>query len=733
MATSSAISKLTATEQAQFFYVTYYGRPADPAGLTYWAGVIAKDGLDSVAKNFSNSAEAKVKYPSLGSSSNLTQLKSDIQTLYKTVFGRDPLATDPATGKPYDAGGLDYWYDGVVKGTFSFGQLSIILYNAAAENPVTQQDVLAIGNRATAAQSFTDSLKTPAQIAAYSGQTAVTSTSTWLATVDYRTETVTNAVATKSDLIFNLVINPDKPNTANPVITVAALAVNEDSKDNVGKVTATDADGDKLLYSVDAASAKGGVVSIDAAGSFKYSPAGDFAGSDSFKVTVSDGRGGVSVATVNVTVAEVNAVKATASLAATEDSVASGKIAFDNPGAETLIASVKTPATNGKVAFVSGSADGSFTYTPNENYNGSDVFVIEVKDGTKVSTQTVTVTVASVNDTPVIATAAETISVTEDVAFTTGKVGASDADLKDASPDVITYSAAGAAKGTVSFTAAGDYTYTPKANENGSDSFVITATDKAGAKATKTVAVNIAAVNDAPVAASTASISTNEDVSVKGSMSASDADANDTLAYEVKTQGTKGSVALAADGSYTYTPNKDANGTDSFVLTASDGTATVSQTVSVSIAAVNDAPVLAATATATVAEDSTLSATVSATDPDTGDVLSYAIKTAPTNGLATISAAGVVSYAPKLNYSGADSLEVEVTDAAGAKSRQVLSITVSPVNDAPVAASGTASVVGGAAVTIPLADLISDVETAKDKLQIVDVIASRGNVSVSGT
>ncbi|NDD11309.1 MAG: tandem-95 repeat protein [Betaproteobacteria bacterium] len=700
MATSSAISKLTATEQAQFFYVTYYGRPADPAGLTYWAGVIAKDGLDSVAKNFSNSAEAKVKYPSLGSSSNLTQLKSDIQTLYKTVFGRDPLATDPATGKPYDAGGLDYWYDGVVKGTFSFGQLSIILYNAAAENPVTQQDVLAIGNRATAAQSFTDSLKTPAQIAAYSGQTAVTSTSTWLATVDYRTETVTNAVATKSDLIFNLVINPDKPNTANPVITVAALAVNEDSKDNVGKVTATDADGDKLLYSVDAASAKGGVVSIDAAGSFKYSPAGDFAGSDSFKVTVSDGRGGVSVATVNVTVAEVNAVKATASLAATEDSVASGKIAFDNPGAETLIASVKTPATNGKVAFVSGSADGSFTYTPNENYNGSDVFVIEVKDGTKVSTQTVTVTVASVNDTPVIATAAETISVTEDVAFTTGKVGASDADLKDASPDVITYSAAGAAKGTVSFTAAGDYTYTPKANENGSDSFVITATDKAGAKATKTVAVNIAAVNDAPVAASTASISTNEDVSVKGSMSASDADANDTLAYEVKTQGTKGSVALAADGSYTYTPNKDANGTDSFVLTASDGTATVSQTVSVSIAAVNDAPVLAATATATVAEDSTLSATVSATDPDTGDVLSYAIKTAPTNGLATISAAGVVSYAPKLNYSGADSLEVEVTDAAGAKSRQVLSITVSPVNDAPVAASGTASVVGGAAVTM---------------------------------
>lgn len=334
---SSAISKLTATEQAQFFYVTYYGRPADPAGLKYWADVISKNGLDSVAKDFSNSAEAKVKYPSLGTTSNLTQLKTDIQTLYKTVFGRDPLATDPATGKPYDAAGLDYWYDGVAKGNFSFGQLSIILYNAAAENPITQQDVLAIGNRATAAQSFTDSLKTPAQIAAYSGQTAVTSTATWLATVDYRAETVTNAVASKSDLIFNLVINPEKPNTANPVITVTAVTVNEDSKDNSGKVTATDADGDKLTYSVDAASAKGGTVAIDATGAFKYSPAADFAGSDSFKVSVSDGKGGVSVATVNVTVNEVNAVKTTAALAATEDSVASGKIAFDNPGAETLV------------------------------------------------------------------------------------------------------------------------------------------------------------------------------------------------------------------------------------------------------------------------------------------------------------------------------------------------------------------------------------------------------------
>jgi len=136
-----------------------------------------------------------------------------------------------------------------------------------------------------------------------------------------------------------------------------------------------------------------------------------------------------------------------------------------------------------------------------------------------------------------------------------------------------------------------------------------------------------------------------------------------------------------------------------------------------------------------VAEDSTLSATVGATDPDTGDVLTYAIKTAPGKGTASVSAAGLISYTPDLNYSGADSLVVEVTDASGLKSSQVLAITVSPVNDAPVALSGTATAVSGDIATIDLKalGLISDVETSVDKLTIVDVSSSSGNVSVSGT
>jgi len=723
---SSAISKLTATEQAQFFYVTYYGRPADPAGLKYWADVISKNGLDSVAKDFSNSAEAKVKYPSLGTTSNLTQLKTDIQTLYKTVFGRDPLATDPATGKPYDAAGLDYWYNGVAKGNFSFGQLSIILYNAAAENPITQQDVVAIGNRSTAAQSFTDSLKTPAQIAAYSGQTAVTSSATWLATVDYRAETVTNAVASKSDLIFNLVINPEKPNTANPVIAATSVSVNEDAVAS-GKVSATDADNTTLTYAADASSAQGGTVAINSStGAFTYTPKANFAGSDSFKVTVSDGQGGVTSSTVNVTVKEVNEVVAKVSLAATEDSAKSTAISFTNPGSETLAVAVKTQPTNGAVS--SFAADGSYTYTPKANYNGTDTFVIQVTDGTKISTQEVTVTVASVNDLPTFAKAADTIAVTEDVAFK-GTVSAVDVDTADTSPDAITYTASTATKGVVAIDGkTGAYTYTPNANANGSDAFVLTATDKAGEKSTQSITVNIAATNDAPTADSVSSKTTLEDSVLSGTMGAKDVDQGAVLSYAVKTQGAKGTVAVATDGSYVYTPNANANGSDSFVITASDGSETVSQTVNVTITPVNDSPSVTASVSVSVNEDQSFTRAVGATDPDTGDVLTYAIKTAPSRGVASVNSAGTVSYSPELNYAGADSIVIEVTDAAGAITTQTLAITVTGVNDAPVAVADTASVVGGGAVNANV--LTNDSDVDGDALTVTSANAGRGNVSI---
>ncbi|MGT2572032.1 tandem-95 repeat protein, partial [Acinetobacter ursingii] len=154
--------------------------------------------------------------------------------------------------------------------------------------------------------------------------------------------------------------------------------------------------------------------------------------------------------------------------------------------------------------------------------------------------------------------------------------------------------------GTVSIdSATGGYTYTPNANYNGSDSFEVTVADGKGGSTTVTVPVTIAAVNDAPTATAN-SIITDEDKPVTGNVVGQDVD-GDTLTYTIATGPANGTVSIdSATGGYTYTPNANYNGSDSFKVTVADdkgGTTTV--TVPVTIAAVNDAPTATASSIST--------------------------------------------------------------------------------------------------------------------------------------
>ena len=102
-----------------------------------------------------------------------------------------------------------------------------------------------------------------------------------------------------------------------------------------------------------------------------------------------------------------------------------------------------------------------------------------------------------------------------------------------------------------------------------------------------------APANTAPVAVND-SATTAEDTAVSGNVltNDTDADAGTTLTATLGASPAHGTVALAADGSFTYTPNADFNGTDSFTYTASDGTAASNvATVTITVTGVNDAPV----------------------------------------------------------------------------------------------------------------------------------------------
>ena len=281
------------------------------------------------------------------------------------------------------------------------------------------------------------------------------------------------------------------------------------------------------------------------------------------------------------------------------------------------------------------------------------------------------------------------LTTNEDTAAT-GTLSASDVD-----GDALTYSiVANGSKGTATITNAstGAFSYTPNLNANGSDSITFRVSDGTLTSNTATVSITIVPVNDAPVAANK-SVSTNEDTAVSSTVSATDVD-GDTLTYSIVSNGTKGSAVItnAATGAFTYTPNANANGSDSFTFKASDGTVNSNTaTVTVTIAPVNDAPV-ANNGTLNTNEDTPAAGTFSASDVD-GDALTYSIVANGSKGTATITNAstGAFSYTPNLNANGSDAVTFRVTDGTLTSNTATVSITIAPVNDAPVASNKSVS------------------------------------------
>ena len=213
--------------------------------------------------------------------------------------------------------------------------------------------------------------------------------------------------------------------------------------------------------------------------------------------------------------------------------------------------------------------------------------------------------------------------------------------------------------------------------------------------------------NRTPVAQA-GTLAVTEDVSASGTLTATDADGN-TLSYSVVTAPTKGAVTLGTNGSYTYAPNLNTTGADSFTFKANDGIIdSNTATVTVTITAVNDAPVAQA-GTLAVTEDVSATGTLTATDVDSAS-LTYSVGTAPTKGAVTLGTNGSYTYAPNLNATGADSFTFTASDGLLTSNTATITVTIAGVNDAPVAQNGTLAVTEGVAATGTL--VATDVDSA---------------------
>jgi VCBS repeat-containing protein len=165
----------------------------------------------------------------------------------------------------------------------------------------------------------------------------------------------------------------------------------------------------------------------------------------------------------------------------------------------------------------------------------------------------------------------------------------------------------------------------------------------------------------APVAAN-GSATGNEDTLITGTLVATDVD-GDPLTFSRVTQAAHGTVAVNADGSFSYTPNANYNGPDSFTFKANDGLADSNvATETLTVRAVNDAPV-AANGSAGGDENTVINGTLVATDIDSAS-LTFSRVAQATHGSVTVNANGSFSYTPNIGYSGTDSFTFKANDGS---------------------------------------------------------------------
>lgn len=163
----------TYTADIQKLYVAYFNRPADAAGLQYWESVAETAGnTNAIAAAFAASSEYKTTYAGMSA-------YQIVATIYENLFGREA-----------DVAGLNFWAQGLLKGTFTI-DTAVTTIAAGAQG----DDTTTLSNKVAAATAFTNALDTTAEIIGYSGDAANNAAKSFLSGVT-DTDSLNAAIAT---------------------------------------------------------------------------------------------------------------------------------------------------------------------------------------------------------------------------------------------------------------------------------------------------------------------------------------------------------------------------------------------------------------------------------------------------------------------------------------------------------------------------------------------------------
>ena len=492
-----------------------------------------------------------------------------------------------------------------------------------------------------------------------------------------------------------------------------------------------------------------GTVTMTESGNFTYQPAFNFNGEDAFSYQIINELGRTDTAVVAITIKPIN--DAPTALDNTYNISSDGTLTVSAPGLlgndsdvdlDVLTVDV-TPVSEPLRGQLTLFADGSFEYQGEQNMQGEDSFQYKVIDN-QGGEATASVFIVSTNTNSAPVANNDSYTVNED---NTLVVSAENGVLSnDIDPNGDTFTVddtfmVAPTHGQLLLSIDGSFSYIPDANFNGVDQFQYAAIDSLGASATATVTIIVNSQPDNPVAQNDAyQFARNSLFSVSAESGVLANDFNiETGELNVNTSPViapqNGTLTLNSDGSFTYQPNSDFSGVDSFSYSISNEqglTATAQVTLSESG---NNTFPEASDDQFTIAEDSSAKLfNVLANDTDAdGDTITL-FNVNSTLGSASI-VNGQIEYTPPANFSGQTVLTYSITDgyengSPGEKdSSASVTITVTPVNDTPVANTDLITI-NEDALTLLVNVLANDSDIDGDSLILSEVSANSGTALI---
>jgi VCBS repeat-containing protein len=506
-------------------------------------------------------------------------------------------------------------------------------------------------------------------------------------------------------------------------------------------------------------------VSYDPGAHFQSLGAGATA-TDTFSYTMKDSGGVERSATVTLTITGVN--DGPVALADTGNAVEDGGAVIvdvlandtdvDAGDTKTLV-SLDATGTVGAISIV----DGKVSYDPGTHFQSlgagataTDTFSYTMKDSAgALSTASVTMTITGVNDAPVAL--ADSGNATEDGAAVIIDVLANDTDVDAGDTQTLvslnttgTVGSASIVDGKVSYYP-GAHFQSLGAGATATDTFSYTMKDSGGVERSATVTMTITGVNDGPAAVADTGNAVEDGGAVTVDVLANDTDvdAGDTKTLvSVDATGTVGAISIV-DGKVSYDPGAHfqslgagATATDTFSYTMKDSAGALSTaSVTLTITGVNDAPVALADAGNATEDGAAVIVDVLAndTDVDAGDTQTLvSLNTTGTVGSASI-VDGKVSYYPGAHFqslgagaTATDTFSYTMKDSGGVERTAAVTMTITGVNDGPVAVADTGNAVedGGAVIINVLAN-DTDVDAGDTKTLVsVDATGTVGAISI---